>query len=1206
MPKNNTSISIEEQFQRMDQHEHALEEPDMYIGGTDADEVNMWVYDETTKKMVYKRIMYVPGLYKIFDEILVNARDHTVREKTCKTIKVTINQEEGTIACYNDGNGIPVEIHKEEKMYVPEMIFGTLLTSGNYKQKGKVTGGKNGLGAKLCAIFSSWFYVEVIDHVRGKKFVQEFTDNMYKRTKPKITKVTAKKSSLYIKFLPDFKRLNMDGLTDDFVSLFKKRVYDVAACTDKKVKVYLNNEHLKVPAFSDYINMFYEEDEDMPAKPVYEESNGRWKVGIIFDPSSDYKQISYVNGICTFKGGKHVGHVVDKVVQRLIEVIKSKKSNKNLKIAPSVIKSNMMVFIDSVIEDPSFDSQTKEFLSSKVAKFGSVCELSDDFIKELSKTGIVEVVERFANFKALDALSKSDGKKVTRLRDIPKLEDAGQAGSRNAHKCRLILTEGDSASAFAIDGREVIGGDYFGVFPLRGKLLNVREATAKQLLENKEIKAIKQIMGLKQTKKYKTDKDYRSLRYGGIIILTDADVDGSHIKGLVMNFFQYFWPHLFKREGFIQSMSTPIVKAWKKTDRKKKNLKVFYTMSEYETWLKTVKSSLWLSKYYKGLGTSTPTETKQIFNDFDARLITYVWEKNGEDGKLIKMDESDDESVVDSETSVKSTTSTKSTDSIFEFEDTSNPSYQSLALAFDKNYVVKRKPWLRQYDPDCILDAKDSHVSITDFVNKDLKHFSNYDNIRSIPKMGDGLKPSQRKILNECRDMNLYNKELKVAQIAGYVSAKQGYHHGEASLMGAIIGMAQDFVGSNNMNVLMPNGMFGSRKMGGKDAASPRYIFSQLSPVSPYIFRKEDDSEHILEYEEDDGNRIEPKVFAPTIPMCLVNGTKGIGTGFSTDVPCFNVLQIIGCVRSMLKKKGYTGIDVDYRGFKGKIKKKNSTSYVSKGIIEVLTANSARITELPVGTWIDNYKKFLTTIIATDLRKPRKNDLLIDYDDTKCGNNTVDITLKFIPGKLSALRKAGTLEKKLKLESSHNLTNMTMYDSNFVLKKYTSVQEIVEDYFPWRLNIYTLRKKHILKVLKNDLDLIAYKVKYIKGVIAGTIKISKNKKALTDAETDAQFKEFKFPELSTDAYAVDDKKTYSYLDIKTSKFKQEEIDKLEKEEESKTVIYETYQNTSIQDIWMGELDELEKAYKKWDYETSIESEPVKKKKAPKKNVRKRR
>jgi len=401
-------------------------------------------------------------------------------------------------------------------------------------------------------------------------------------------------------------------------------------------------------------------------------------------------------------------------------------------------------------------------------------------------------------------------------------------------------------------------------------------------------------------------------------------------------------------------------------------------------------------------------------------------------------------------------------------------------------------------------------------------------------------------------------------------------------------------------------GMFGSRKMGGKDAASPRYIFSQLSPVAPYIYRKEDDSEHILEYEEDDGNRIEPKVFVPIIPMCLVNGAKGIGTGFSTDVPCFNVLQIINCIRSKLKKKGFTEIDVDYRGFKGKIKKKNSTSYVSRGIVELLSSNSVRITELPVGTWIDNYKKFLTTLIGTDLRKPKKNDLLLDFDDTKCGNNTIDITLKFIPGKLAAIRKAGNLEKRLKLESSHNLTNMTMYDTNFVLKKYTSVQEIVEEFFSWRLTIYAKRKKHILKVLKNDLDLIAYKVKYIKGVLKGTIKIQKNKKALTEAETFAQFEKLKFPKLSTNAYDGDENKDYKYLDIKTSKFRDEELRKLEKEEEIKSATYEVYSNTSIEDIWLSELDELEKAYRKWDSETSLDNEPVTKKKTTKKTVRKRK
>ena len=180
-----------------------------------------------------------------------------------------------------------------------------------------------------------------------------------------------------------------------------------------------------------------------------------------------------------------------------------------------------------------------------------------------------------------------------------------------------------------------------------------------------------------------------------------------------------------------------------------------------------------------------------------------------------------------------------------------------------------------------ILDTNSNKVSHKDFINKEMIHFSIYDCERSIPNLMDGLKTSLRKILYSSFKKNL-TTEIKVAQFSGYVSEQSGYHHGEASLNGAIVGMAQDYVGSNNINLLLPNGQFGTRLQGGKDSASERYIFTQLNQITRYIYRKEDDP--VLEYLEDDGDPVEPRYYVPIVPMVLVNGGKGIGTGFSTDI----------------------------------------------------------------------------------------------------------------------------------------------------------------------------------------------------------------------------------------------------------------------------------------------------------------------------------
>jgi DNA topoisomerase-2 len=379
------------------------------------------------------------------------------------------------------------------------------------------------------------------------------------------------------------------------------------------------------------------------------------------------------------------------------------------------------------------------------------------------------------------------------LKGIPKLDDANSAGGKKSRDCTLILTEGDSAKTLAVSGLSVVGRDLYGVFPLRGKVLNVREASAKQMTENAEITNIVKIMGLKYGKKY-TESDLSSLRYGHLMVMTDQDQDGSHIKGLLINFIHYNWPSLL-RVPFMEQFITPIVKV-----SKGKEEIPFYSIPEFEEWKQANPTQRsWKVKYYKGLGTSTPKEAKEYFQDMERHRISFSYSGPQDD--------------------------------------------ESIKLAFSKSEVDARKRWL-----DCWLqERKDKRaqglnesylygsetdvVTYSDFVNKELVQFSNADNERSIPSIVDGLKPGQRKVLFTCFKRN-DKREIKVAQLAGSVAELSAYHHGETSLMTTIINLAQNFVGSNNLNLLQPIGQFGTRLHGGKDAASPRYIFTMLSPLA--------------------------------------------------------------------------------------------------------------------------------------------------------------------------------------------------------------------------------------------------------------------------------------------------------------------------------------------------------------------------------------
>nr|NVI79328.1 topoisomerase 2 [Cucujiformia] len=449
------------------------------------------------------------------------------KDKTMDCIKIEIKPDDNVVSVWNNGQGIPVVMHKEENMYVPTMIFGHLLTSSNYNdEEKKVTGGRNGYGAKLCNIFSVKFTAETATKEYKRQFKQTWGNNMTKASEPKIKDFSGEDFTK-VTFSPDLTKFKMDKLDEGIVSLMSRRAYDIAAST-RGVKVFLNGRRLPVKSFKDYIDLYMKGKEDESGnnlKIVYEQPHERWEVALTLSDRG-FQQMSFVNSIATTKGGRHVDYIVDMIVKQLIEVLK-KKNKGGVNIKPFQVKNHMWIFVNCLIENPTFDSQTKENMTLQIKSFGSKCNLSEKFITQVTKSGIVESVLSWAKFKAQNELAKTSGKKQSKLKGIPKLEDANEAGTKNALKCTLILTEGDSAKSTAVSGLAVIGRDYYGVFPLRGKLLNVREATHKQILENAEINNLIKILGLQYKKKYNTPEDMKTLRYGKVMIMTDQDQDGS-------------------------------------------------------------------------------------------------------------------------------------------------------------------------------------------------------------------------------------------------------------------------------------------------------------------------------------------------------------------------------------------------------------------------------------------------------------------------------------------------------------------------------------------------------------------------------------------------------------------------------------------------------------------------------------------------------
>ena len=1113
MSSTKEASALAKKYQKKTDKEHILDNPDTYTGSMEQIANELHVLNADEERVSSREINYIPGLYKLFDEAIVNCHDHAIRTSTQEksdthfpvtSIEVTI-RDDGTMVFYNDGNGIDVTEHPEHKIWIPEMIFAHLRTGTNYdKSEKKIVGGKNGFGAKLIFIWSEYGELETVDYSRGKRFVQTYHNNLSTISKPKITS-TKKKPYTKITFKPDYKRLGIDGLTPDLIALFKKRVYDIAAVTDKSVKVKLNGKPVPVRTFPNYIDMYIGAKSD--AKRIHEAPHARWEYAVSLTPSDEFQQVSFVNGIHTSKGGKHVEYILNQIVRKMVAYIEKKKK---VTVKSNTIKEQIMLFLRCDIENPSFDSQTKDFMSTPVAKFGSTCTVSDAFIDKIAKMGIMNTACELTTIKDNKTAKKSDGSKTKSVRGIPKLVDANYAGTAKSHMCTLILCEGDSAKAGIISGLTKEDRNIYGVYPMKGKLFNVRGETAKRISENKEIVEIKQILGLETNKEYETmDKVKKSLRYSKILFMTDQDLDGSHIKGLGINMFESQWRSLLKL-NLVGFMNTPIIKA-----RKGKSEKLFYNDAEYDAWKETDPSG-WSIKYYKGLGTSTGKEFKEYFQHKKFVMFSY------------------DEAARD-----------------------------AIDMVFNKKRADDRKVWLESYHRTDCLDTNQSEVTYRDFINKEMKHFSKYDCDRSIPNLMDGQKISQRKILFSAFKKNLV-KEIKVAQFSGYVSEHSGYHHGEASLNGAIVGMAQDYVGSNNINLLLPNGQFGTRLAGGKDSASERYIFTQLNPMTKTLFNPMDNN--ILKYLDDDGFPIEPVFYAPIIPMVLVNGSKGIGTGFSTDIMCYNPRDIIAFLKQLLSGEAKPGISLEpyYQGFKGKIVKVTPSKYLIKGVYEKIDKTSVSISELPVGTWTDDYKAYL----EKEIENPKK--IIKEYTDMST-DKTVSFTVKFHNGALEKLEATSTadpnvnaIEKYLRLSSTHSTSNMYLFDAEEKLKKYGCVEDIVKDYYGTRLKMYRQRIAYIIDVLQKELALLSNKAKYITENLEGSIDLRrKKKKEIIDL-------------LIAKGYdMIDNDVEFKYLvKMPMDSVSEENVEKIMKQKGDKEAELSKYQKMKPTDLWNQELDEL--------------------------------
>lgn len=928
----------------------------------------------------------------------------------------------------------------------------------------------------------------------------------------------------------------------------------MAGILDKKVSISLNGKKVKVQSFLEYVNLYQlNKDDSAPAKKskddsddeggaktknadylkVHEWINKRWEV-VVTCSEGQFVQASFVNGICTSRGGTHVDAIIDQITQKLAEHVK--KKHKDLSVKPFQIKNNLAVFINCLIENPAFDSQTKETLTTPPDRFGSEYAVSDKFVKDVLKCGAVDFIVSQAMAKERVKIQKVlSGKKTDKVLGVPKLEDANWAGTKQSAECLLILTEGDSAKALAMAGLDIVGRDRFGVFPLRGKLLNVRDVSNTVLKENAEIQAIVKILGLRFDMQY---TETSTLRYGGLLIMADQDHDGSHIKGLIINFIHYFWPSLIKLHKFMKEFVTPVIKVTRVGGEPLS----FFTIKDFKAWQaeqpQEEPKSSYKIKYYKGLGTSTNDEARQYFKDITKHVITFKYAGRTDDDLI--------------------------------------------ELAFAKSKADDRKKWIENSRPEDNVDHSVKYLTYTDFINKELVQYSIASNLRAIPSVIDGFKPGQRKIMFGCFKRNL-KQEVKVAQLTGYVAEHSAYHHGEASLSMTIVGMAQDFIGSNNIGLLEPLGQFGSRSMGGKDSASPRYIFTKLCPLTRTIFSELDDP--IMERQEDDGMLVEPTFYAPVIPLVLANGASGIGMGWSTYVPPHNPLDLVENIRRMLDGLPPFEMDPWFYGFRGTVVPENAarTSYAVTGLYRSSGEDTIEVTELPVGVWTNDYKDHLEELMTgqkgyTHVGKVRELH--------KRGTVHFDITFK--PGVWEE-EYATNPEKKLKLVNSISLKNMVLFGQDGKIFKFDRATDILIEFFHFRLNYYRKRKDYLLKKLSAELRVLQNKVKFVRDILDSSLVVNNVKKEVLEAElTKRGFDKWStlraILEDSPEADSAGDEDStaneFDYLlGLKIWQLTYEKAQALQDSFEKKELEKIQLERKTPEDLWRLDLNVFEEAYK---------------------------
>lgn len=1096
-------VKMSVKYEKLGEIDHILMRPDMYMGENKLKTKEMFLYDLDNFKVFSNKITYSTGLLKIFDEILMNAVDNVQRKTGISYIYVSITDNE--IMIQNDGTSIPIEKFNNSDTYIPEVIFTQPRSGSNFDDSQKRTvGGRNGIGCKITTIFSTYFKINIIH--KGKRYLQIIENNDKIINPPTITNGIKAKDSVSVTFKPDLKRFNLTNITEDIKKLLFKRVHDLSYLP---IKLFINDNQLPQMDWDSFVSSYgftnlytYKTNDKI-------NNNLIWRVS--FGANDKFKAISFVNYISTYDGGEHVKYIQNQIIDLVINTI-----GKKFPVVPANIKSKLIIFVSAIIVNPEFDSQAKEKLTTQEKDFGSTCIIPPQLIKLfINESPLLSLLTNKFTKSMNTKLKKS------RINNVQKLVEANYAGTKNGYKCTLFLCEGLSAKTMVDSGICILGHDFYGCYPLRGKVLNARNASEVKYHGNRELNDIKLILGLEDGKEY---TDTYSLRYGKIVCVKDADSDGADIMGLVINFFDSKFPSLLKINGFFSEFISPMIQVVKKDKKGGKNMIPFYNEVEYKIFIEQISSDKTFGdfsvKFIKGLATNEDEDIKTYFKNYNDNCINIQF-----------------------------------------------PEYYGcyVDLAFNKNRADDRKEWLQTITPETHLPrVKGQPISCIDFINNDLVLYSMDSCVRSIPSIVDGLKPSQRKILYTLFSQGGNGrKQMKVFQLGGLVAKTSNYHHGDQSMNETIIKMAQDFPGSNNIPLLERSGQFGSRQENGADAGQPRYISCCLSEIARLIFPKIDDG--LLTFKEEDNQKVEPYYYIPIVPFVLVNGVLGLGTGWSTNIPAFNPYDIIDYVKLLLNCDNIKNIKSFYNGFKGSIDETES-GWIYSGVFKTM-GKEINVTEIPIDMSISDFQELLISLseekeITSTVKGKKvttirpaiiKNIINKNNKDANSVNYQIEFFNKLSDQEIITL---------LKLKSTKSKNNMVLFNPNHIITKYESIYRIIDTWFYVRYDLYEKRIEYQISEFEKQKVIISNKARFIKENIEEVINI-RNKPMNMVVNM-----------LNERKYARVDEKFDYLLDMKIHFLTKEKYEQLLNKLEDVNNKIEELRKTTVEKEWNKDLDTL--------------------------------